>query len=86
MTKKKTRSSNDADVAGAMIQTTVLLPVETIKELEQLVPIVAKRAEFRAMGRPTRSTVLRLALQIGVDHLRYEHEYGLEGEADRGTR
>jgi hypothetical protein len=48
------------------------LPREIVKEADALLPKL-KRAEFRAVGRVSRSLVLRLAIIRGLQELRKEY-------------
>lgn len=60
-----------AEEAGAQIA--VRLPGETIRRMDALRTKLAKDATVGALGRVTRSTVLKLALARGLDALEQEY-------------
>jgi hypothetical protein len=51
--------------------TQLRLPREALERAETLIPLLAKHPEFRALGRLSKATVLRLAVLHGLDVLEH---------------
>jgi hypothetical protein len=51
--------------------TQLRLPREALERAEALIPLLAKHAEFRALGRLSKATVLRLAVLHGLEVLEH---------------
>jgi hypothetical protein len=51
--------------------TQLRLPREALERAETLIPLLAKHPEFRALGRLSKATVLRLAVLHGLEVLEH---------------
>jgi predicted DNA-binding protein len=58
---------------GASEQISIRVPVEALKRAEALKKPIGKNASIAALGKVTRSTVLKLALIRGLDALEKEY-------------
>lgn len=60
------------------VTTTLRLPAEMMARIEALIPKVAKRPEFAAHGRVSRSAVIRLVILRGLEALEAEAKAGMK--------
>lgn len=61
--------------------TNIRLPRDWLARADALVPKLDRDEEVRAVARPSRSTVLRIAVLVGIKAL--EKKYGAEIEAEK---
>lgn len=57
-------------------QVVIRLPTDLLAEVDALIPIVERMREYTAVGRITRSFVLRLVIQEGVEAMRQLNKPG----------
>jgi hypothetical protein len=58
----------------SVAQTALRLPADILRRADALIPALSRTPTFAALGRVTRSTVLKLALMHGLDALEQEHK------------
>jgi len=66
------------------VLTPLRLPPELLEAAEKMLPLVAADPQVAAVGRVTRSSVLRLALAKGLESMQYK--YAPKNKAIRGRR